>query len=96
MANQISLIIQRSRGVFGKSQKRHPAISIAWQSFPNNEAALTGANVSRVAAIEAVPEIRRDENNGTAVASAPSSQIEQTYLPIQVATVAGVQTSRPV
>jgi hypothetical protein len=40
---KISLIIQRFQGAFGKNAKNAPlALSIAWQSFPNKEAALTG------------------------------------------------------
>src|SRR5216683_782648 len=47
------------------------------------------ARIAQVATIEAVPEIRRDENNGTGVASRPVIAIKRTYLPIQVATVSG-------
>jgi hypothetical protein len=40
---KISLIIQLFQGAFGKKSQKCPlAISIAWQSFPNEEVALTG------------------------------------------------------
>jgi len=63
--------------------------------MPSGILAPVVARADRMTAIEAVPEFTAMKTMGRELSPA-HRRIGQTYLPIQVSTVAGVQTSRPV